>query len=137
MRVRTLVLVFAAFVLGGVLLGHAASAQTTAAAGDPHRGYTTFVTDGCYECHGYQAQGTGKRLPCCASVGPMLAPKPIPYAAFIKQVRTPRGVMPSYSATILSDRDAGDIYAYLQSIPVAKAPSSIPLLESVNPSSSK
>lgn len=137
MKVRTLALVLAAALFGGLLLGLAASAQSTAPAGDSHRGYTAFVAEGCYECHGYQAQGTGKRLPCCASVGPMLAPKPIPYAAFLKQLRTPRAVMPSYSAKILSDADAADIYAYLSSIPPGKPAAAIPLLESVNPSGGK
>jgi mono/diheme cytochrome c family protein len=40
--------------------------------------------------------------------------------------------MPPYSANILSDKDAADIYAYLSSIPDTKDPKTIPLLKGVD-----
>lgn len=36
--------------------------------------------------------------------------------------------MPSFSASILPDKDLADIYAYLQSIPAGKPYSQIPIL---------
>jgi ubiquinol-cytochrome c reductase cytochrome c subunit len=106
------------------------SAQTTAPSGDVTRGHQLFVTDGCYECHDYNGQGSGSRKPG-VNPGPNLAPAPIPYTAFIKQVRTPRLSMPPYDATILSDQGAADIYAYLASQPPVKDAHSIALLNSV------
>jgi ubiquinol-cytochrome c reductase cytochrome c subunit len=113
------------------LAGGAVSAQPNAPTGDATRGYATYVRQGCYECHGYQGQGSGHRGNGGEIVGPMLAPGPIPYGAYLHQLRAPRESMPPYSANILSDRDAADIYAYLASIPPSKSPSSIPLLASV------
>jgi ubiquinol-cytochrome c reductase cytochrome c subunit len=106
------------------------SAQTTAPAGDVARGHQLFVADGCYECHDYNGQGSGSRKPG-VNPGPNLAPAPIPYAAFIKQVRTPRLSMPPYDAKILSDQGAADIYAYLASQPPVKDAHSIPVLNAV------
>ena len=106
------------------------SAQTTAPAGDVTRGHALFVADGCYECHNYNGQGSGSRKPG-VNPGPNLAPAPIPYAAFIHQVRTPRQSMPPYDAKILSDQGAADIYAYLASQPPVKDAHSIPLLNAV------
>lgn len=123
--VAALVLILVA----GVLVRNGGAAQSTA--GDAKRGATVFHADGCYECHGYQGEGTGADRPQ-GLTGPKLAPSPIPYAAFIKQLRTPRNVMPSYSANILSDADAADIYAYLRSIPASPPLASIRLLQSVD-----
>lgn len=120
-------IVAAALVTGAGML----SAQTTAPSGDVTRGHQLFVADGCYECHDYNGQGSGSRKPG-VNPGPNLAPAPIPYAAFIKQVRTPRLSMPPYDATILSDQGAADIYAYLASQPPVKDAHSIPLLAAVS-----
>jgi mono/diheme cytochrome c family protein len=43
-------------------------------------------------------------------------------------VRNTNGGMPPYQKAILSDADLADIYAYLQSLPKAPDPKSIPLL---------
>jgi mono/diheme cytochrome c family protein len=128
----------AAAAASGVLLYGTVAAQTSAPSGDPKHGQAVFVAEGCYECHGFQGEGNGKRGVGGGGgdVGPAIAPKPPAYSAFIKQLREPRQIMPPYSANILSDRDAADIYAYLSSIPETKSPASIPLLHSVdtNPS---
>jgi cytochrome c553 len=129
MSPRRALLALTLAVAGSVLLHNRVSAQTAPA--DVKHGAAIFRADGCYECHGYQAEGTGKRTPG-GLTGPMLAPKPIPYAAFVKQLRSPRNVMPSYSAKVLSDGEARDIYAYLESIPAAKSLSAIRLLQSVD-----
>lgn len=116
--------------LAAVLLVRGVDAQPTTPAGDPKHGFAVFRADGCYECHGYQGQGMGGPRGL-GLVGPKLAPGPIPYAAFIKQLRTPRSVMPAYSTHVLAESDAADIYAYLKTIPPAKPPAAIKLLQSV------
>ncbi|MCP5143281.1 MAG: cytochrome c [Gammaproteobacteria bacterium] len=88
--------------------------------GDARRGQKLFVADGCYQCHGYQGQGS--------NAGSKLAPNPLPYAAMAVLVRQPRARMPAYSSTILPDQDLADIHAYLATIPRAKAVDDIPLL---------
>ena len=82
-------------------------------------GKQLWDADGCYQCHGYQGQGT---------TGPKLGPQPLPFDAFANQVRKPRDRMPVYTAKVLPDSDLNDVYAYMQSIPKAKAPADIPLL---------
>jgi ubiquinol-cytochrome c reductase cytochrome c subunit len=73
------------------------------------RGRRTFVTVGCYECHGREAQG--------ASTGPRLGPNPLPRAAFTRAVRTPRNEMPPYSEKILSDASLAEVYAFVAAQP--------------------
>jgi hypothetical protein len=43
-------------------------------------------------------------------------------------VRTTTGDMPAYTQTVLPDSDLDDIYAYLESIPKAPDPNTLPLL---------
>jgi ubiquinol-cytochrome c reductase cytochrome c subunit len=110
-----------------VLAGsHLASAQGTAPPpGDPKLGAALWMRDGCYECHGTVAQGSGARV---GGTGPMLAPKPLPFSVVLSQLRRPINVMPPYSTAVLSDQDAANIYAYLMSIPAGKSASTIPAL---------
>jgi ubiquinol-cytochrome c reductase cytochrome c subunit len=115
----------AAAVLGGLVVAYPVDAQSGAPAGDVARGKAAFLADGCYECHG--TVGQGNRFS-----GPKLAPHPIPYSAYIAQLRKPRAEMPPYSAKLVSDTDAANIYAYLSSIPASKTAAQIPLLASVD-----
>lgn len=101
-----------------------ADAQTTSApiaTGDATRGKTAFLGFGCYECHGTAGQGN-------FLTAPRLAPHPLPFGSLLAYIRKPSGAMPSYSAAILPDKDAADIYAYLSSIGPGKTPDHIPLL---------
>ena len=104
-----------------------ACAQSSAQPGAPQgagaeHGHALFVTIGCYQCHGTVGQGS-------RSAGPRLAPQPVPFEAFLQELRHPANEMPPYVATVLSDADAHDIYAYLQSIPApAHAIGDIPAL---------
>lgn len=82
-------------------------------------GYRDLIENGCWQCHGFQGQGTA---------GPALAPNPLPYEAFAAYVRKPAGVMPAYSPNILSEERMKRIHAYLQSIPPAPDPDSISLI---------
>ncbi len=84
-------------------------------------GRKLFVADGCYQCHGYEAQG--------ATTGPRLGPRPIPYAAFTRYVRRPTGQMPPYTEKVASDADLANIYAFLQARPTPPPVASIPLLK--------
>jgi mono/diheme cytochrome c family protein len=116
------------FVLGlAVYAGsRLASAQGTAPPpGDPKLGAALWMREGCYQCHGTVAQGSGARA---GGTGPMLAPKPLPFVVVLSQLRRPMNVMPPYSMAILSDRDAANIYAFLESIPAGKSAASIPAL---------
>jgi len=101
----------AALLAGPAKAGHyvvTAGAQQ-AKPGDAERGRETFLRVGCYQCHGRQAQG--------ASTGPRLGPDPLPLAAFMRAVRTPRNEMPPYGVRILSDADLADVYAFVTARP--------------------
>jgi ubiquinol-cytochrome c reductase cytochrome c subunit len=133
-RFKTFAIV--AFIAAALAAGaNMLSAQTTAPAGDAKHGQQVFMAQGCYECHNTLGQGTGSRAPG-SGPGPNLAPGPLPYAAFARQVRNPRLTMPPYDAKILSDHDLADVYAFLASQPAAKDPHGIPLLAGVTTGSS-
>ena len=99
----------------------AALAQDTKVNGDPVNGKKLFLADGCYQCHGTFGQGAG-------NAGPRLAPNPPPVSAIMRQLRRPAARMPVYTPAVLSDAQAGDIIAYLQSIKPGKAAKDIPIL---------
>jgi mono/diheme cytochrome c family protein len=98
-----------------------AHAEDAAPKGNAQTGKGLYEKDGCYQCHGYIGQGAG-------ATGPKLAPEPLPYDAFVRQLRTPAQEMPPYESAILSDQQAADIYAYLMTIKKGPDPKSIPLL---------
>jgi len=97
-----------------------ATAQETPG-GDVDLGRTTYESYGCWQCHGTTGAGAGWQ-------GPKIAPMPIPFAAFVHQIRAPRAAMPHYPAHLLSDAAVADIYAYLQSIPTGRPAEEIDLL---------
>src|SRR5262245_37083140 len=101
----------------------AAQAPTSAAApaGNANRGKTLYLSIGCYQCHSEQGQG--------GTQGPRLGPKPIPFQAFLRYVRSPRGEMPPYKAKVMSNRDVADVYAFLEALPPPAPLSSLPLLQ--------
>jgi mono/diheme cytochrome c family protein len=100
----------------GAAVGNAQAAP----AGNAENGKMIFAGYGCYECHGYVAQGGG--------AGPRLAPRPIAFAAFSKYLRRPTAQMPPYTSKVVSEKDLADIYAFLQSIPEPPPAKSIPQL---------
>jgi len=108
-----------AFVVSAVTAG-AAFAQDAAPQGSVENGKKLFVADGCYQCHGYEAQGS-------SATGPRLGPRPIAFAAFSRYVRQPTGQMPPYTAKVVPDTDLANIYAYVQSRP--EPAKEIPLLK--------
>jgi mono/diheme cytochrome c family protein len=94
----------------GAAQSASAPAKTGAPAGDAKNGKAVYTADGCYECHGREAQGG-------QGTGPKLGPNPLPYQAFAYQVRVPRDQMPPYTSKVLSDAQLADIYAFVQSAP--------------------
>ena len=97
-----------------------AFSQMAAAAGSAEKGKAAYVKHGCWQCHGFAAQG--------GIAGPKLAPEPMPVEALSSFVRNTRGAMPPYQEAILSSADLADIHAWLQSLPKAQDYKSIPLL---------
>jgi len=112
------VLALGAGALACLMASTSAFAQDTPR-GDSANGKKLFETIGCFECHGYAGQG--------GAAGPKLIDPPV-YPAFIVQLRTPRQVMPPYTAKVLSDQQAADIYAHLLTFPKPADPATIPLL---------
>jgi ubiquinol-cytochrome c reductase cytochrome c subunit len=110
----------------GLLIVAAVSAQTPAPtanatpAGNAETGKKLFVSYGCYQCHGYEAQGS-------SATGPRLGPRPIAFAAFSRYVRQPTGQMPPYTAKVVSDDDLANIYAFVQARPAPAT--NVPLLK--------
>jgi ubiquinol-cytochrome c reductase cytochrome c subunit len=107
-----------------ISLASVVAAQAPAPAapkGDAAKGKKLFNDIGCYQCHGYEAQGGG--------AGPRLAPRPLPFDAFSKYVRKPTADMPPYTAKVVTDQDLADIYAFLATIPQPASVDTIPLLK--------
>lgn len=81
-----------------------------------------YTALGCYECHGYQGQGSVQ------TGGSRVGPPQIPYSGFVAYIRQPVGQMPPYTSKVLSDAQLADIYVFLQSRPRAVSSKSIPQL---------
>ena len=110
-------LVPALFAAGLMFVPHPADAASA------DNGKTAFVAHGCWQCHGFEGQGS-----VTTSGGRVIADTQLPADAFAAGVRKPSGAMPPFSAAILSDSDLADIYAYLQARPKPQAGKDIPLL---------
>ena len=100
---------------------NAAPQNANAPQGNAANGRKLFVSFGCYQCHGYEAQG--------GSAGPRLAPRPIPQAQLMKYVRHPTGEMPPFTEKTVKDAELNDIYAFLRAQPPAPDVDKIPLLK--------
>src|SRR5580658_7532410 len=87
-----------------LVLAHGAMAAPSA-----DNGKTEFVKHGCWQCHGFEGQGS-----VTTSGGRVIADTQLPFEAFKAYVRDPGGAMPPFHAEILSDDDLADIYAYLE-----------------------
>jgi mono/diheme cytochrome c family protein len=108
-----------------ILVGVVAAAQApatpqvdTATTGNAQRGKALYESFSCYACHGFDAQtGNGARL----------LPSRMSQQVFTAYIRAPKQ-MPPYTAKILFDAQAADIYAYIQTLPKAPEAKDIPLL---------
>src|SRR5216110_1098006 len=114
-------LFFLMTVVASTLTGQtpAPGAAPAAPAGNAANGKKIFSSYGCYQCHGYSAQG---------GAGARLAPRPIAFAALSKYVRRPTGQMPPYTTKVVSDQELADIYAFLLTIPQPPAANTIAIL---------
>jgi mono/diheme cytochrome c family protein len=108
---------------GGLMLVH-----TVAASADPsaENGKIAFVKHGCWQCHGFEGQGTA------TSGGRVIANTQLVFEAFKAYVRNPAGAMPPFRVDMLSDADLADIYAYLESRPKPEPVKDIPLLNNLS-----
>ena len=104
------------------LVAQTQPAPAQAPAGNADAGKKAFNSYGCYQCHGYEGQGS-------SATGPRLGPRPLPYAVFSRYVRRPTGQMPLYTEKVLPEADLQNIHAYLQARPAPKAVDSIPILK--------
>lgn len=105
--------------------GSAASANSNApgaASGNADNGKRLYTSDGCYECHGGEGQGSAQ------TGGVRIGPPPISLAAFTTYIRQPANQMPPYTAKAVSDAEVADIYAFLQTRPTPPPSKDIPLL---------
>ncbi|MBI4543690.1 MAG: c-type cytochrome [Gemmatimonadetes bacterium] len=73
-------------------------------------GHVLYAQKGCLGCHGASARG---------EVGPPLARTRLSFEAFLNQLRRPRGIMPRFAHTLVSDQEARAIYRYLETAPAA------------------
>ena len=92
-------------------------------AGDPVNGKRVYLAVGCFECHGRAGQGGAFNYPT-----PALAQIELPVESFIAFLRAAPNDMPAFSAAVLSDKDAADIYAYLRTLPGRRPAKDFPLL---------
>jgi ubiquinol-cytochrome c reductase cytochrome c subunit len=106
-----------------VLAASLVLAHEPAAAGPVENGKAAFVKHGCWQCHGFEGQGS-----VTTSGGRVIANSKLPIDAFTSYVRSPAGAMPPFKPDILSDSDLADIYAYLQARPKPQPGKDIPLL---------
>ena len=95
-----------------------ALAQTPA--GNVENGKKLFLRDGCWECHGYAAQG--------GRDGARLSETALTTAQFTRYIRRPTGAMPAYIEKVVSDAEAADLWAYVRSLTGPKAAKDVPLL---------
>ena len=109
-----------------VLVPVFAAAQTspTDTAGNATDGKRLYMEKNCYYCHGTAGQG--------GRDGARLAATPLNADGLIRYVRKPAGAMPAYTEKLITDQELRDVLAYLKSLPVAKAPKDIPLLNQIS-----
>ena len=105
--------------IGLPIVGAAQSAPT----GNAEAGKKLFMKHTCYYCHGTTGQGSRD--------GARIAQTALNLQGVVRYVRKPTGGMPAFTEKILSDQELTDIYAYLKSLPAAKASKDIPLLDQI------
>lgn len=68
-----------------------------------------YVSAGCAGCHGPAAAG---------DIGPTLAGTRITFEAFLEQLRSPRGMMPTIAPTLVSDEQARGLFDFVSDLDV-------------------
>ena len=91
-------------------------------AGNTANGKRLFEAKACYECHGWRGQG--------GLAGARLAQTKLNLQGFRNILRNPPpSNMPPYRATVLTDQEIADLFAYIQSFPAPEPAKNIPLLK--------
>ena len=106
-----------------VILASPHTRAQDASAGDAANGKRLYLADGCFMCHGRAGQGGAFNYPA-----PSLAQIELPVESFKAFLREPPNDMPAYSTAVLSDKEAADILAFLQSLPGRNPVENFPLL---------
>lgn len=89
---------------------------------DSANGKRLFERKACYECHGWRGQG--------GLAGARLAQTKLTLQGFRNIIRNPPpSNMPPYRATVLTDQEVADLFAYVLSFPPPLAVDKIPLLK--------
>ena len=91
--------------------------------GDAANGQRIYLADGCFTCHGRSGQGGNYY-----GTTPTLAKTELPFEGFKQQLRDPVRVMPPYEQAVVSDKEAADIYAFLQTLPGRRPAKDFPIL---------
>jgi mono/diheme cytochrome c family protein len=113
--------VFAALILG-LPVARAQQSSDTPPTGNTQNGKKLLTSNGCYECHGREGQGSTQ------TGGARIGPPQLSFEGFQNYVRSPKNQMPPYTSKAVPDQDLADIYAYLKSIPMPPKGKDIPLL---------
>jgi mono/diheme cytochrome c family protein len=93
----------------------------TAPVGDAKKGADLYLKNGCWECHGYAgATGTGAPLVLTS----------LNATGFMNYIRGPRtNNMPLYSAKVITDADAANLFAYIKTFKKPPEAKDVPLLQ--------
>ena len=109
-----------ALVLVALVPGVKAQTRGSDVEGNAVAGKELFMKNYCWSCHGYAGAG--------AVTGPRLAQTQFTSEGFTAFIRNP-GRMPPYRVEVLTDSEASDIYAYIQTFPAPPPLEDIPLLD--------
>jgi mono/diheme cytochrome c family protein len=102
-------------------LAAAPAAAQDAPRGDAAKGRDLYLAVGCSNCHGTVGQGA-------RGIVRLVQPRPMPYQAYLAQLRQPSGDMPPYVEATIPAQAAADIYAFIASLPQPADVRTIPLL---------
>ena len=80
-------------------------------------GASLYLDHGCYACHGYNGSG---RYPIANNVSGIMSSEPL-FTIFLRlradlNPMTPTNSMPNYSEAVISDQQAQDLYAYINTL---------------------
>ena len=92
-------------------------------AGDAQRGSALYLATGCWQCHGYTgATGTGAPLVISGLTAD----------GFVNYIRNPRTrAMPLYTAKVVPNAAAADLYAYIKTFKRPADAKDIALLQQI------
>lgn len=100
-----------------------ATSPPTAPPGDAGKGSALYLSAGCWQCHGYSG-ATGTAAP--------LVLTGLTASGFVNYIRNPRTpAMPLYSAKVINDAAAADLYAYIKTFKKPVEARDIPLLQQI------